>query len=201
MTTLQAALTALALTYPTPDRGEPPDARAVRLDAISGAVVTAASRATCREPWATIDAPCKRLWPGSHVELVAVVWTLGYLESGYSEWVHAGRCRVTIGECDHGRARSPWQLQRTAHTNWAWHELEGVGAWSTFAAAWSAVRVISAGRAMCRWQRPHAPWLPATISAYATGGRCSYQRAIMRAEFVMRVEARLRAAVHSTDKD
>jgi hypothetical protein len=110
MTTLQAALTALALTYPTPDRGEPPDARAVRLDAISGAVVT-------------------------------------------------------------------------------------------FAAAWSAVRVISAGRAMCRWQRPHAPWLPATISAYATGGRCSYQRAIMRAEFVMRVEARLRAAVHSTDKD
>jgi hypothetical protein len=188
--TLQAAVTAVALTYPTPDRGEPPDARAARLDGVSGAVVQAAERATCQPPWDLIDEPCRPIWPGSTVGLTSLVWSLGYLESGYAEWIHEGRCRSW--ECDAGRARSPWQLQRTLYTEWAWHELEGVGEYSTFVAAWSAVRVVAASRSMCRFRRPNLAWLPATISAYATGGHCDYPRAGRRAAFVLRVEGRVR---------
>jgi hypothetical protein len=199
-TTLQVALTAVALAYPTPDRGEPPDARAARLDGISGAVVEAAERATCSPPWFEVDRPCRRIWPGSVVQMAAMLWSLGYLESGYAEWVHAGRCRLELGECDAQRQRgllvataiSPWQLKQTLYSRDVWDELSGKGAWSTFQAAWTAARVISASRRACERWAPELPWLTATISAYATGGACSWPRAGKRAQFVVRIEGRLR---------
>lgn len=197
---LQAALTAVALAYPTPDRGEPSDARAERLDRISGATVEAAMRATCSGAWPAIDEPCKRIWPGSVVELTALAWSLGYLESGMAEWVHAGDCRLELGECDAQKINgvlvamsvSPWQLKKTGYTREAWDELVGTGEWSTFQAAWSAVRVMSASRRMCSLWKPHINWMTATISGYATGGHCDWPKAGKRAQFAMRFEARLR---------
>jgi hypothetical protein len=197
---LEAALTAVALTFPTPDRGEPPDARVERLQGISHAVVEAADRATCGGAWLELDAPCRRIWPGHRVGLAALLWSLGYLESGYAEWVHAGRCRLELGECDAQVQRgalvptavSPWQLKQTLYTADVWDELVGTGEWSTFQAAWSAARVASASRRMCEWRMPAGDWLTSTISAYGTGGGCVWPRAGKRARFVVRVEALVR---------
>lgn len=201
---LEAALTAVAVTFPTPDRGEPPEQRIERLGLVSHSVVQAAERATCHGVWMDIDAPCRRIWPGHRVSLAALLWGLGYLESGYAEWVHDGRCRLELGECDAERdpgtgalvatAVSPWQLKRTLHSVDAWEELVGKGEWSTFQAAWTAARVVSASRRMCEWWMPAArsDWMTATIAAYATGNACQWPRAGKRARFVARVEARLR---------
>jgi hypothetical protein len=206
---LEAALTAVAVTFPTPDRGELLEARVERLQGVSEAVVLAAGRATCSSPWDLIDEPCVRIWPGSRVSLAALVWSLGYLESGYAEWVHAGRCRLHIGECDARKERgvwvagavSPWQLQRVGYAARVWDVLEGTGEWSTFVAAWTATRTIVAGRKMCQYRRPELPWLTASISAYATGGHCDYPRAGKRAAFVVRVEGHLRSELAARAAD
>jgi hypothetical protein len=196
---LAIALTAVATSLPAPavPDGSPlyeaPQARQERLAVVAVAVAAVATRARCEPPWD--GSGCRPLWPGSSVELASVLLALGHLESGYAWHVHAGRCRTAIGECDAGRARSPWQVQRTLHTAWAWDEIEGTGSWSTFAAAWSAARVAAAGRRYCAWSAPSEPWLEATVSAYATGGRCRYPRAQARARFVVSIEGRIRAAL------
>jgi hypothetical protein len=204
---LASAIAAVAISLPASavpldsPRYEAPEDRAVRMVVIAEAIASAATRATCTELWATLDAPCRRIWPGSATELAALLLSLGYLESGFAEWVHAGRCRLSIGECDSRKvggvwvvgAKSPWQIQWTSYSRDAWHELEGTGEWSTFVAAWTAARVVSGARRMCAYRRPRIAWLPATVSAYATGGHCDYPRAGKRAAFVVRIEGRIRS--------
>jgi hypothetical protein len=205
--TLTTACTAAAvsLSPPAAPEGsslyEAPEARSERLGTYCGAIAEATSRARCEPPWDVIDAPCKRAWRGPGWELAGIVLGLSYLESALAEWVHAGRCRIAIGECDGGRARGLPQLQRTAHTDWAWDELEGTGQWSSFVSAWSAVRVLSASRQSCVRAAPREPWLRATIAAYATGGSCTWPRAAEREKFVVRVIERIRAGTSTRRAD
>jgi hypothetical protein len=203
---LASAIAAVAISLPASavpldsPRYEAPEDRAVRMVVIAEAIASASERATCAEPWATLDAPCRRIWPGGAIELAALLLSLGYLESGFAEWVHAGRCRLAIGECDARKsngvwvvgAKSPWQIQRTGYSHAVWGDLEGTGEWSTFVAAWTAARVVSGARSMCAYRRPGLPWLAATLSAYGSGSTCAWPRATRRAVFVGRIEAKLR---------
>jgi hypothetical protein len=194
------SLTPLAVPDTDP-RWEAPQARQERLAVVGEAIAAAAARARCEPPWRSVDAPCRPQWPGSSVELAAVLAGLGYLESGFAEWVHAGRCRLHLRECDARRergvwvagAKSPWQLQRTGYTDAVWSSLEGTGEWSTFVAAWSATRAVSGARGFCARRSPGVPWLHATVSVYATGSTCNYPRAAKRARFVVGVLGRIRA--------
>lgn len=198
--TLKAAAAAAILSLPTPNMGETPEARQVRLgDTIAGAVAESATRATCAPPWDQVDEPCKRIWPGSTVELMAVQIGTGWFESGFAEWVHAGRCRLHLGECDAEKrggvlvagSVSIFQLKLSAYTREAWPEIVGTGYWSTFQAAWSAARVLASVRRMCAYRRPAEPWLHATIAGYARGGRCRWSGSAKRAPRIISIEARL----------
>lgn len=195
--TLPAAVTAVLLSLPpatvppSSPRYEAPDARVARLGVIGTAIASAATRATCTGAWRAQE--CRRTWPGSTVEIASILTGLGYLESGYASWVHAGKCRVEIGECDGGQARSPWQLKQHVHTEDAWAELEGAGEWSTFQSSWAAVRVLSSARQVCSRWAPSSPWLASTLSAYARGYACTWPRASARARFIVSIEGKIRA--------
>lgn len=202
---LAAAVAAVACSLPpayVPPASplyEVPEARQERLTMLGGAIAAAAHRARCAPPWDEIDTPCRRRWPGSAVELSAVLLGLAYLESGLAWHVHAGQCRTEQGECDAGRARSPWQLQRTGHVWRHWDELEGVGEWSTFRAAWGATLVVSSARRFCSRHAPEQPWIDATVAAYARGYTCTWSRSPRRAQFVVSVEQRIREALAERD--
>lgn len=204
LATLAAAVTAVAVSLPpahVPPESplyEAPAARTERLAVVGSAVAEAAARARCEAPWGRLEG-CRPIWPGSTVELAGVLLGTAYLESGLALHVHAGRCRVAIGECDAGRARSLWQLQRTKHVWHSWRELEGVGEWSTFSAAWGATRALSAARQYCSRRSPQTPWLEATVAAYARGYSCTWRPAARRARFIVSVEQRIRSELAQTD--
>lgn len=204
LATLAAAVTAAAVSLPpahVPPESplyEAPAARTERLAVVGSAIAEAAARARCGPPWGRLEG-CRPIWPGSAVELAGVLLGTAYLESGLALHVHAGRCRVAIGECDAGRARSLWQLQRTKHVWHSWRELEGVGEWSTFSAAWGATRTLASARAFCARRAPSTPWLEATVAAYARGYTCTWRPAARRARFIVSVERRIRTELAQTD--
>jgi hypothetical protein len=57
-------------------------------------------------------------------ELVAFVIAWGDAETHYSLRVHAGLCQRW--ECDHGRARSPWQGHRNGMADERWSRMLGI---------------------------------------------------------------------------
>jgi hypothetical protein len=54
----------------------------------------------------------------------ALLIASGWEETGWSLRIHEGRCRPQ--ECDHGRARGPWQLQRNGMSRESWELMIGV---------------------------------------------------------------------------
>jgi hypothetical protein len=201
--TLSAAvatvLTALPPMHFPPEHElyEPPEARSERMVTLGRAIAATAQRATCTGAWRTEE--CTRKWPGSATQLAAIVGGIGFLESANAWHVHAGKCRIRIGECDGGRARTVFQMQRTSYTTTVWDELEGVDEQSTVLAAWAATRAVSGARAACARTAPDEPWLSATLAMYGTGQRCSSKNAPKRAAFIVRLESKLRVALAPPD--
>lgn len=189
LATLAAAVTAVAVSLPAAHHPaesplyEAPAARAERLAVVGSAIAEASARARCEAPWDALEG-CRRIWPGSTVELAAALLGTAYLESGLALHVHAG---------------SLWQLQRTRHVWHSWRELEGVGEWSTFSAAWGATRALAAARHYCARRSPQTPWLEATVAAYARGYTCTWRPAARRARFIVSVEQRIRSELAKTD--
>jgi hypothetical protein len=129
------------------DRGDPD--KTAQLDAIAAAVAEV-SREAPRAP---------REW-------AALLLTIGYHESTFSLRIQRGQCRPL--ECDHGRARSAWQLHKNLFTAPVWEQLHGVEN--------TSIQVRAASEALKRayftCQRSGVPWLQATLNGYA-GRRCS----------------------------
>ena len=129
------------------DRGDPE--KDAQLDAIAAAIAEVSK-----------DAPrAPREW-------AALLLTIGYHESTFSLRIQRGQCKPH--ECDHGRARSAWQLHKNLFTAPVWDQLHGIEN--------TAVQVRAASDALRRayftCSRSGVPWLQATLNGYA-GRRCS----------------------------
>jgi hypothetical protein len=120
-----------------------------RMFTIASAIDEVSDRATCQGFYD--EDGCLPIWSGTKRQLDALLVTKGWWESRFSLRVHAGKCRPD--ECDFGRARSPWQLQRTAYSEPEWSTMVGVGLRPTRQAAWSAAKVLSEGMRRCK--SPH----------------------------------------------
>jgi len=129
------------------DRGDPD--KSAQLDAIAAAVAEV-SRDAPRPP---------REW-------AALLLTIGYHESTFSLRIQRGQCKPH--ECDHGRARSAWQLHKNLFNAAIWDQLHGIEN--------TAIQVQAASDALKRayftCNRSGVPWLQATLNGYA-GRRCS----------------------------
>lgn len=73
---------------------------------------------------ATTVAKYSRKAPLPPRQWAALLLTIGFHESTYSLRIHAGKCKPR--ECDHGKARSPWQLHRNMDNEKVWDKLTGV---------------------------------------------------------------------------
>ena len=129
------------------DRDDPD--KSAQLDAIAAAVAEVSK-----------DAPrAPREW-------AALLLTIGYHESTFSLRIQRGQCKPY--ECDHGRARSAWQLHKNLFTAPVWDQLHGVEN--------TAIQVRAASDALRRafftCSRSGVPWVQGTLNAYA-GRRCS----------------------------
>jgi hypothetical protein len=159
---------------------ETTEERTARLEIISNGIDDAASRATCTGSYKE-DKDCKTIWTGSKKELAGLLITQGFFESRFAEHVHEDRCRTGIGECDHGRAKSVWQLHTGSQLSVEqWRALSGTTPESTKAAAWAATQALSRAKTRC------GSTLGA-ISLYATGRTCAWSQAPVRLKFLEKI--------------
>lgn len=109
--------------------------------------------------------------------LAAELVATGFFESGFTARIQDGRCRPY--ECDKGKARSYWQMQRTSFSRDTWDSMLGLDHEGIVLAAKTASVILLAGRRACRT-------VTGTLSWYATG-RCSWSGAHWRAKLVNRL--------------
>jgi hypothetical protein len=129
------------------DRGDPD--KSAQLDQIAAAI-----------------AEVSRDSPRSPREWAALLLTIGYHESTFSLRIQRGQCKPH--ECDHGRARSAWQLHKNTFTAPVWEQLEGVE--NTRVQVQAASDALRRAYYTCN-RSGGVPWLQATLNAYA-GRRC-----------------------------
>jgi len=108
-------------------------------------------------------------------ELIAV----GFFESGFTPRIQAGGCYSY--ECDKGKARSYWQMQKTSFTHDTWNSMVGLDHEGILIAAQTAGNILLAGRKACKS-------VSGTLSWYATG-RCRWAGARHRVKLVNRLMA------------
>lgn len=195
MTHLAQAILALLLAFPRHglDLHEPDADRRARLTEVALATEAATDAATCSG--GSRDVYCVPEWSGSREDLAAMLVMLAELESGLAKHVHEGRCRVKLGECDGGRAVSPWQVQRTRRLSArVWALMRSGGAVGTRLAALQAASAVGSAFARCKD-------VEGAVAAYARGLGCKWEHAPKRVAFYRRVRARLSAQIASAAKD
>lgn len=121
---------------------EAPEARVDRMMVLASAIHTTVEEFTCTGAHA-VDS-CTRQFRGHPDELAMGLFTIGRFESYFSQHVHEDRCRVDIGECDFGRAKSNFQVQATSIVPLeVWRTLGGTDQDSTDRAARAAATVLA----------------------------------------------------------
>ncbi len=147
---------------------EKPEAREARLAVVAQSVARATAILTC--DGASEEDKCERKWNGSRESLAVMLVNLGWWESRYALHVHQNRCRVLIGECDAGRARSPWQLQISRQVEIRrWAKIAGTSRPATNEAAHAAADVFAMAHGRCKS-------MEGAIAMYATGKVCKWKR-------------------------
>lgn len=196
---LKESLLAAAMAFPAwhGDKESPAD-REARLGVIAQAIDEAVAVATCREQkpqrrdgneasanQGGKSDECKRFWHGTQRELGFLLLGQAFFETRLALHVHAGKCRVEIGECDSGRAISLWQLQAGYHLPVErWKQLAGTDLDSTREAAIEAARALARGRNFCNGS------LEGAVASYATGKSCQWKGAAQRVRFVRKMLSR-----------
>ncbi|MGC4090269.1 MAG: hypothetical protein QM756_20790 [Polyangiaceae bacterium] len=108
-------------------------------------------------------------WSGSKRELATLLLTVAWHETRFSLRIHEGKCKPY--ECDHGRARSLWQLHvHPSLPRDLWLQLAGVDVESTRRAAREAAKALSRSRNMCAGRARGSELVGQTLSAYAGRG-------------------------------
>ena len=175
MTTAQLLLLLLGFQAYSGDT-ESPTEREARMTLIADAITDASEHATCTGAYVT-DTECKVQWTAGVKELQALLTVIGYRETRFSQHVHEGKCKANTGECDGGKARSPWQLHMTGFTpRDTWQKINEATKESTDLAAWSAAQILSYSYQHCRS-------IEGAISLYATGSNCTWSGAKYRKAF------------------
>lgn len=167
---LTERIAALLLAQPrhSTDAEEADVNREARLRGVASAVSAASLQATCQGAWKTSE--CRPLWRGRRLELVAAVLAVGTLESHWARYTaHPDLCAdgPRSARCDAGRARTYWQLWRSAAPA-VWESEPGSDA-ELRAAAWAATKLLAGGYAFCQRQTSGDPWA-AAFSLYAGRG-------------------------------
>ncbi len=179
---LKDALLAAALSFRAwHGDTETPEERTTRLTTIAEAIAEASAKATCTPP---ADEDCVPAWPGARRELAFLLLAQAHFETHLARHVHEGRCRVTAGECDGGRAVSLWQLHSGAHlSRERWQSLIGAEREPTERAAYEAAKALGRAKNHCGTTR-------GAIALYATGKSCTWDRASAREAFARRLGER-----------
>ena len=122
------------------------------------------------------------------IGLTAVALMTGSEESGYALRIHDHKCWVHKGECDGGRAKSPWQFQRTSLVKAEWDGYKGRDVESTRLAAKAVVRLLIKAFNSCQtWE--------GAIAWYATGKGCKWSGASNRARKAEALTGKLKSAM------
>ena len=164
---------------------ETPAARKDRLTIMAKAIGRAVAGANCHDD----DEPgCLPVVTETEaLPLAAALVTQAFWESGLARHVHEGKCRK--GECDGGRARSPWQFQPVppvfhVSIRELWWKYKGADQDSTDDAAWAAALILARAHDNCgTWE--------GAIAQYATGSRCKWSGTERRMVTFRRVLAKL----------
>lgn len=77
--------------------------------------------------------------------MAALLASTGFVETKYSLRIHDGHC--ASWECDHGRARGPWQVWRNGMSKRDWTRMRGLD--HTQEEALAAKRVLAVGLKRC----------------------------------------------------
>ncbi len=130
--------------------GETQEAREARMQVFADAIDKATEHAACEGSWKN-DTTCKVIWRDRISGAARLVY-LADAETNLSKHVHEGRCGEHAdspkGECDSGRARSPWQLHDNANfTREEWAAVNTVE--GTEIAAYKALAALAFGRHSC----------------------------------------------------
>lgn len=150
------------------DNDEPDSDREARLRGVAAAVSAASLRATCQGAWKLPE--CRPVWRGNRIELVSAVLAVGTLESHWARYVtHPKLCSTgpRSSRCDAGRARTYWQLWRSAAPE-VWESDPGSDD-ELRLAAWDATKLLAGGYAFCRTQTSGDAW-SAAFTFYAGRG-------------------------------
>lgn len=151
--------------------------REARLATIANAIAIATNAATC----AGASDECEPAWSRSADDHALALVTLGWWESRFARHVHADRCRVLIGECDAGRAKSVWQLQWSRLVPFKeWSVIGGLSRERTTRAATAASRVFTMAFNRCKTYE-------GAFALYGTGKTCKMKSAKERAKFFVRL--------------
>lgn len=199
MIKLAEAIFSVAMALPAP-YVPPATAEAVKetrrefLSTLAAELASVADEATCSGEWAALDF-CKRIWPGSQLELVAAVLTVGKHESLLDARIQAGKCKVWgpgNAECDAVklpdgttwfRAQSVFQLHGRFQ-----EPVVGLEWFAVRNAAKQAVRVLAASKKSCRtWE--------GMFAAYAGTRSCGWHGAAGRVKTFRQIEAALGRAI------
>jgi|SRR5690606_3436996 len=129
---------------------------------------------------------------GSSDEMAYLLINQGWWESKFAKHVHEGNCRVSIGECDSGRAGSPWQLQ---YGHWfpkkEWDKIVGADLEATTLAANRAAITLNKSVNLCISRHGNNPAMYAfwATSAYATSKSCSNEKSKERMPYLKKIKA------------
>lgn len=101
---------------------------------------------------AIVEAAEERPFMGSSDNMAILLAEQAYSETRLARHVHAGECRVEIGECDSGKAGTPWQIQwdEAWYPKEKWDQLIGMEQEPTTLAAKRAAEILAMGANYCR---------------------------------------------------
>jgi hypothetical protein len=198
MTYVQAILILLKACQPDYGDKETEEARDVRLGVIARSIDTAAFYGACEDEecddrsWSLFEQD--KIPKESRLTFTALLVTLGRFESCFTLHVHANKCRVWEGECDRGRARSPWQIHSTLVTHPYWSAYKGADPDSTATGAFGAlVAIVHTHKSCHTWK--------GAIAGYATGTQCTWEHAQVRYDTFLQVRGRLAELLAVDDLD
>ena len=163
---------------------ETKEERLARLKVIDIAIDRAVEQATCDKK----DKGCKPQWRGAKEDLRWLLIGQAYFETHLAQHVHEDKCRAKLGECDSGKAKSLWQIQKASNAllqqdgpDW-WESIGGVDQAATDKAAWAATVILSRTYNRCRS-------ISGAISMYATGKTCFWEEGRKRAIWIGKARA------------
>lgn len=168
---------------------ETPEERTARMQKTAHSVDRAVDRATCTGDWKS-QADCRRVWNGSKRELTAAVIAIGFHESTYAQAVYEGKCETLPKgmRCDNGRARTYWQLWKSACPE-AWQTEPGSDE-QVDAGAWCAAKQLSYFYGYCQTLTGEDHW-SAAFTAYAGRGCKTWPGSAARRATMNRLLAKL----------